>query len=113
MKITITAVDKMMIVSLLPQAESILVQTIARDISRKIELSQKDRDTIKLRPTPEGPGMTWNVKDVKKTETEVEFSTAEIEMLRGEIDKLDKAKKVTTAMLDTCLKIRDIKTKSK
>lgn len=112
MKITINAIDKMVIKRLLPQTESILIQTMARDIDRKIELTKKDRETIDLKPAPQD-GIAWKPEKVSKTETEIEFSEAEIRMLQKEIKKFDEAKKVSVFMLDTYLKIQDIKIKEK
>jgi len=111
-KIKINAVDKLFINNLLPKTESILIQIMARDISRKVEISEKDRKTIDLKFTSEG-GLKWDIKHIKKTEIEIEFSEAEISMLHEQVEKLDEAKKITASMLDTVLKIRDIKPEGK
>lgn len=113
MKVKINAVDRLLLPQLLPQTESILIQTIACDIGRKIELTERDRKAIELKPSPQGQGVTWSAKKVSETEMEIEFSDAEIRMLQGQIKKLDEAKKVSMSMLNTVVKIQDLKLKTK
>ena len=108
MNIKISTIDKLFINNLLPKSEGILVQIMSRDISRKTEITDKERDAIKLRPSPQG-GLLWDTKNVEKTASNIDFSEAEIRMLKEQVEKLDKAKGITSAMLDTVLKIRDIK----
>lgn len=109
MKLIINAIDKMIIRQLLPQTESVLVQIMARDIGRKIEITQKDRETINLKPVPMSSNVSWDTEKVSATEIETEFTEAEIQMLQDQVKKLDDAKKISSVMLDTVLKIRDAK----
>ncbi len=104
----INAIDKIFINNFLPQAESILIQIMARDIARKVEITEKDRKTVNLRSSPTG-GLLWDIKNIKKTEKEIDFTEAEISMLKDQVERLDKAKKITPSMLETVLKVRDIK----
>lgn len=107
-KVKINAVDKIIIPQFFPQTESILVQMMARDIGRKIEVTEKDREAIKLKSL--GQGLSWNSEKVAETETEIEFTKAEIKMLQDRVKSLDQQKKISSGMLDTCIKIQGIKT---
>jgi len=109
----INAVDKIIIPQLFPPQDSILVQMMIRDISRKVELTEKDREAINLKPNPAGPGVIWKNEKVDKTEMEVKFTNAEISFLQDRVKSLDDQKKISPAMLDTCIKIRDEKTRPK
>ncbi|KKL58865.1 hypothetical protein LCGC14_2221090 [marine sediment metagenome] len=104
-------VDKLMIHHLLPQTESIIIQMLARDINRKTNITQKESKIIKLESTENG--ITWETKNLKKTECNIDFSEAEIRMLQDRVDSMDKEKKITSTMLDTVLKIKDIKFEGK
>ena len=86
---------------------------LARDIARKIDLTEKDRKTIDIKPAPQGLGVTWKEKNVSKTEIEVEFSDTEIGFLQERVKALDKQKKISRAMLNTCIKINEIKLDTK
>ncbi len=106
--VKINTIDKITISNILPQVDSILVQIISRDISRKIEISDKDRETINLKPALEG-GVTWNKDNIEKTEVEIEFTNSEIHMIQEQISKLDKSKNIKLYQLDTVLKFQDVK----
>ncbi len=108
MKIKLTTIDKLMVIQLMPQSESILVQTIAREIIDKVKVTQKEQDVIELKPTADGKNIVWNIKKVAKTVRDIEFTDAEILMLQEQVNKFDKAKKIGLSMLDTCLKIRKV-----
>jgi len=106
MKVKINVVDKLIIGQLLPQTEGFLVQMIARDIGRKVEITDGEREIVELKTNPQGQGVIWKTDRIAETEMEIDFSETEISMLQEQIKKLDDGKKITTTMLDTILKIR-------
>lgn len=85
-----------------PEENDIITQTIARDILKKVSLGQAEMKKIGMKKSEDG-GWRW-----KKEGPEITFvfTNAEIELLRQEVEKLDKQKKITLEMLPTCLKIR-------
>lgn len=99
--------DRLLIAQLCPNEADILTQTVAKGILVKVEISQKEIEVIELKPRPSGQGLTW--KDDKAEMKNITFSTAELSILKAEVGKLDKNKKITQDMLSICIKIQDEK----
>ncbi len=95
--------DRLLIRSVLPQEGSLLEQTVARDIDTKIAFSQKELLDIKLKQQDER--IVWD--QAVDRSIEVEFTDAEIGMLKECVEKLDKDKKVTLDNIDLCVKIKE------
>ena len=103
MKLTIK--DRLILNSIYPKESNIVNQTLIRDISKKIEIPQDEMKAINLRPKD---GMLlWD--EGKGKDIEVKFSALELNLLKGQVDKLDKENKITMDILDLCLKIREEK----
>lgn len=96
--------DRLQIIAvLLPKQGDILTLTIAKDIQEKIEFTQKEIELIGLKPK-EGGGFEWKEKGFEK---EIIFTKAEMELLRNQINELDKQKKINAEMLSLCILLRD------
>lgn len=93
--------DRLTIASLYPQQSNIVEQVIVKDIKKKVDLSQSEFKEINLKVS-EGK-YTWNNKAKDK---EVDFTESELSLLKSQIDKLDKEKKITQDILSLCLKIK-------
>ena len=90
---------------LLPKESNITDQIICKDIAKKIEISQEERELVNL-TTSERGGLTWEPTK-EPAPREIEFSAAELDLLRKSVTKLDEEKKVSADILDLCLMIRD------
>ena len=102
-KIKLSVMERLMFSSILPNEGDIISLTISRDIMGKIRFDQPEMKKIELKKNGKG-GFTWDIK--KGKERVFSFTTAEIEIMKTEIDKLDKQKKITPDTLTLCLKIR-------
>ena len=103
MKLTI--MDRLVIQGLYPSEGNIITQVLVKDIQDKIEFTQEEIKESDLKSV--SGGYKWN-KD-KVIEKEIKFTEAEIELLKAQIDVLDKGKKITQHNLELCLKIRNYK----
>ncbi len=97
----LTTKDRVIFNSLYPKENNIISQTLIRDIDNKVRLTQDEFKKIDFKI--EGGKATWNDKSKDK---DVEFTELELNLLKSQVDKLDKEKKITQAMLDVCLNIR-------
>jgi len=86
---------------LLPKEGDIVTLSIARDILEKVKLSQDEIKRSGLEVN-EASRLRWK-KDFKKV---IEFSKAELELLKKQINDLDTRKKITPELLDLCLMIK-------
>lgn len=94
---------RLIILSMLPKSSSISEQTIARDIAKKIELNPETVSLVELLRDEAG-NLKWNPE--KEELLEVDFSGAEVLLLREIVEGLDKDKKVNPENLDVCLDIK-------
>jgi len=88
--------------SLLPREGNIINLTLARDIRQKVELTQAEIKKYGVKPNESG-GLKWDEKGWMK---KVQFTNAEIELLKTQVNNLDKQQKINSELLDLCLKIR-------
>ncbi len=98
--------DRLRVVNhLIPQEGDIVTLTIAKDISSKAILSQEEikKGEVEGAVTDGKSQLKWG-KDFTKT---IEFTNAELELLRTQVALLDKQKKVTSELLDICIRIRN------
>ena len=103
MKLTIK--ERLTIGNIYPKESNIINQTIIKGASEKVNITQDEIKEINLRT--EGGMFLWD-KD-KGKDKEVKFSALELQLLKDQVDKLDKGNKITMDILDLCLKIREEK----
>jgi hypothetical protein len=98
--------DRIVFTQLFPQSGGMLEQLTARDIGKKTEITQEDIKEYEIRQETVGSEVftKWKVeKDVGK---EIDFSEVELNFLKDQVDRLDKAKQITPDLLDLCLLIK-------
>lgn len=104
-KLKLRVRDRLGMRKLFPQESNLVNQVLCRDIDGKISVNQKEMKELNMRVV--GEAMTWEAgKDKGKF---IEFTDAEVEFLKKQIDEVDKKSKISSDMVDVCLKIRDIK----
>ncbi len=100
MKLTIK--DRMLISQLYPKEGNLISQILVKDISKKVKITQEDIDKYEIKS--DKGSINWNLK--KEKEIEVDFTDKEIELLKEQVEKLDKENKITQDNLELCLKIK-------
>lgn len=103
MKLTIK--NRMLINELYPKESNLISQILVKDINEKINITQKDIKKYEIKSNQNS--LTWNTE--KDKGLEVDFTDKEIELLKEQVEKLDKENKITQDNLDLCLKIREYK----
>jgi len=101
--VALTVKERLLISQIYPEKSSLTDQTIVRDIMRKLEITQDEQTEIEFKAMPQG--FTWNQE--KEKVLPVEFTEAEINLLKNQVNNLDKEQKVTQQLVELCLKIKN------
>lgn len=102
-KIKLFIEERFRLQELLPVQGDMMTMMVAKDISAKTMFSQEEAKELGIKKA--GVGYEWDGE--KNTGKEIEFSEAELNLLRSEIDKRDKAKEIKLETLELCTKIRN------
>ncbi|MFX0084348.1 MAG: hypothetical protein ACFFAU_01640 [Candidatus Hodarchaeota archaeon] len=102
MKVKLTVKDRILIANLYPNEADLVTQILVRDISKKVDFSQEEIKNIELKLAGVGR-YVWNSD---APDLEVNFTEKELTLLRNQIGKLDRQKKITQNMLDLVLKLK-------
>ena len=106
--------DRLVIGNLYPAHGNILQQTLVRDIAKKVEVTQDEMKQIKLAPMEGSQGMKWDPELAEKIgDMELQFTDAELNLLKEQVKKMDSENRVTLGLLDLCIKIREEKSGDK
>jgi len=97
--------DRIAFPYLLPQTHNMVTMLAVRDIFKKIRLTQDEEKRIKL-VVAEGR-VSWDLKE--NFEIDISFNNLEINLLRDQVNIMDKKKEVSEDVLDICLKVKDEK----
>ena len=98
MKLTIK--DRILINALYPQQTNLIEQIITRDIKHKVGITQEELDKYQI--VVKDGGLTWTGSD----EFDVDYTDKELELLKKQINVLDKKNQITQDIVDLCLKIQ-------
>lgn len=101
--IVLTVKERLLISQIYPEKSSLTDQTIVRDIMRKLEITQEEQKEIEFKAMQQG--FTWNQE--KEKVLPVEFTDAELNLLKTQVATLDKEQKVTQQLVELCLKIKN------
>ena len=107
-KLSLGIKDRLVLPTFFPERSNFVDQILKEDIGKKVHISQEDIKTVGLHYTdPDKDGkqfMTWDKdKDVDK---EVEFTKAEIQFLKKQIDRLDKDEALDDEMMSMAKQLR-------
>lgn len=97
----LTIKDRILINQLFPKEGNLVQQILVRDIVNKTQLTQEEVTESEFKVV--NNGYSWNPATKAK---EFEFTQAELDLLREQINKLDKEGKITQDLLDLCLSIQ-------
>lgn len=94
--------DRIQIGVLFPKQGNLVEQTLVRDISKKMVLSQAEMKEIEFKAAEHG--YRWNEKKAK--DKEIELTEAELGFLKEQVVRIDGEKKIDSNILELCLKIK-------
>lgn len=95
--------ERLIFIALYPEKSDFLTQNILRDVSDKIKFSEEEIKEINLKFADN----RWTWDEDKNIEKDVEFTSVESDILKAQVERLDKEKAITQTMLDICKKIKD------
>ncbi|MHC4122000.1 MAG: hypothetical protein ACYSSI_00370 [Planctomycetota bacterium] len=102
--------DRLMLLGLLPKEGNILAITLAKDIRDKVVLTQAEMTKYKVEEKISTDGTGRNISnlvwDEKGQTKKIEFTNAEWQLLKEQVEKLDNKKRVTPDLLSLCLMIK-------
>lgn len=98
--------ERITLLQILPAQGSFTDLLHVKNVSAKIEFNSEEAARLELRTVGEGENQrtVWNVKEDKPIS--VTFTPVEFELIRKQIDKLDKEEKLHIYMFDLVKKIR-------
>jgi len=104
-KMSLGILDRIMITShLLPKEGNIIDLTIAKDISKKVVLTQDEITKYEVKGRDDG-GLTWGKKGTAYKK-KIQFSNAEHELMKKQVELLDRQNGITSESLDVCVLIK-------
>ncbi len=109
-KLSLSVAERVAMTHIYPQSGDMLQQTLVRELSQKIEFTDKEREEFKIRVVPSGGGVgyQWDSQATKGKEKEFDLDDGYISMLKSQVDKLDSEKKITQQILGVCEKIKNL-----
>ena len=90
------------------QKGSMSEQIIMRDIKKKVDFTQSEIKEFNI--VSKGNRITWDKENTKCIE--IDFSQAELELLKTQVTELDNKKEITDEILDVCIKVKNAEVKS-
>ncbi len=102
--------DRLVLPTFYPERSNFVDQILKEDIDKKIRITQEDVKSVGLHYSePDKNGkqfMTWDKdKDIDK---EIEFTAAEIQFLKKQIDRLDKEEALNDEMMNMAKAIKKL-----
>ena len=96
MKTLLEIGERLALTSLLPKEGNFLTLRIVKSITEKVNLKDAEIKEWNVKAGESSPGVTtFSWRQDTNTETEIEFSEAETDLLRKELNKLDHQNKLT------------------
>jgi len=100
--------DRLLISNLFPQKASLTDQILVKDITAKIAITQKEMTAYGLKSSPDGQ-IRWDAD--KEKAKNVDFTEAELELLKRQVEEKDKSNEITQEVVDLCIKIKNAEAK--
>lgn len=105
MKLTIF--DRILISQLYPQKGNLIQLTLVEDIIKKVRIGQEEIKEIELKQIPSDKGISYKWNRDKAKVLDVDFTKAEIDLLRNQVEELDDKGEITQDLLLVCRKIQE------
>jgi len=101
--VTLTVKDRLLFFEFFPERSSLVNQMIVEDINEKIKIGADEKKTINLRPQGQG-GLVWD--EGKAKDIDIVFTGVEVDFLKSQIERLEKAMGFTLDMAKIARKIK-------
>jgi len=98
--------DRITLLQMLPTQASFTDLLHTKNVSEKISFKSEEAARLELRTEVVGDGQVTKWKQDEDKPLSVTFTPVEIELIRKQIDKLDKEEKLHISMFDLVKKIR-------
>jgi hypothetical protein len=102
MKLTVK--DRLNFAALYPEKGNILQQILVKGIVEKVSVTPKEAEEIELKVN--GNQVMWNLEKAKTHDKKVEFSEAELNLLKEQVKLLDTRGEINQNILGLCLAIQ-------
>ena len=93
--------ERLAVPQILPEESNLYTQMIARNVRNKAEFSPEETAEIGLQAV--GGSLSWS----NDKSEDVSFTEEELQLLKDQVEKLDKENKITNDLLDLCLKVKN------
>jgi hypothetical protein len=103
MNIVLNSGERIQLAGILPVEGNMVDQILVKSIREKIKITEEEVKDFNLQATEKG-GVTLKVEG---TEKDFDFSFKEFELMKREIENLDKAEKINQENVDLCSKIKN------
>ena len=103
-KIVLSVKDRLLFGDFFPERSNLVNQMIVDDISSKIKIDREERERIGLKPG--GQGVVWDEK--KAEDVAVVFTGVEVDFLKQQVARIDKAEAFTADTARIAKKIKDL-----
>ena len=80
--------ERLYLMNILPQENSLVNFQLKKGLMKKVELTDEDREKFEIKVYEESQNMTWNAQKDFDNPTEFEFSDMECEYVRKAIEAL-------------------------
>ena len=102
MKIGLNVLERSTLLGILPKEGNIITLRLNRELTAKVGLSAEDFETFEIKSIPDekDPGKSWTSWNAQgRVPTDIDFATAETELVKKELKKLDDAGKLNLDMI--------------
>ena len=99
-ELSLTIGDRIVMRQLFPESGNLMTQLIIKDIDKKIAITQDEAKEAGVKE--QGNLITWENKEAKT----FAFTDAELSTLKSQVERLDKAEKITLQMIEVCQRIK-------
>lgn len=103
-RIVLTVKDRLLFGDFFPERSNLVNQMIVDDISSKIKIDREERERIGLKPG--GQGVVWDEK--KAQDITVQLTGVEVDFLKQQVARIDKAEAFTADTAHIAKKIKDL-----
>lgn len=104
----LSGLDRINIPKILPKEAGLLEQQTAKEIIEITSIKSEEFKEFDLAEDRANERITWDVEKIK-IEKDFDLKKTHVQVLKDAVDKLDKAKKITQQLVDTCTKIRSMR----